>query len=618
MKLLDRCGRFLSAVVFQNIAALFAVGVVRILFSPAGWFPRPELYEVVNPMMTYLVPILFAYTGGRMVGDTRGGVIAAFVTICLVVGSDQEYTMLLPALAAGPAVGWLVRKVDKGLESRIPTGFELLIHNAVAAVIGVAIGFLFYLYVGPAMSYAIHGTLKGTEYLLGTGLLPLLAFIIEPSKVLFFNNVINHGILEPLGMNKLQITDTSIFFLLESNPGPGFGMLLALYVWSKRPARAELKTAMTIQFLGGLHEVYFPYALMRPYLIIPLILGGLSANAIFHWFNAGLVATPSPGSIFVVMAMTPKHNYLEVLCGISASALVSFFSSYILLNIIAKKQEPAKDAKQKLEPRIENDRWIENVVFACDGGMASSAMCAARLKKMLSQEAIHHVTVVYTAVDRIPEDADLVIAQQHLEERTIKTAPLAEYLFVPSLIEPELYTNIVKRINSEGKQEYGATSPKKEEGVSLEEWPPIQEGFLISEEQILIDQQASDKWEAIEIAGRQLVSLGMVTEQYIEEMKAREALQSTWIGYDAAIPHGLNSDSEAILRTGFVLVRLNKPITFGDGESVRLVIAVCGKGQEQLKAISRLAFILEEPKLREPLLALGSSSEIAAFIEKEI
>ncbi|MBU5444639.1 PTS sugar transporter subunit IIA [Paenibacillus sp. MSJ-34] len=616
MKILDRCGRFLSGIVYQNIAVLIAVGFLRILFSPAGWIPNPELYDIVNPMMTYLVPILFAYTGGRMLGDTRGGVIAAFVTIMAVIGSDREYPLILPALLIGPFVGWFIKKVDTWMEDRIPVGFELLFHNAVSGAIGVIFGLFSYLCLVPMMTIFIHAALHGTEVLIRSGMLPILAFVIEPAKVLFFNNVMNHGILEPLGMNQLKSAHTSIFFILEANPGPGFGMLLATYLWSRDKKRGELKTAITIQLLGGIHEVYFPYVLMKPMLIFPLIMGGLTGNLIFYLLDTGLVATPSPGSLLVIMAMTPKSGYAGVLCGIAAAAAVSFSISYIMLRLLKKgdvKDEPGRERTRPDEGGgetdersgngIDKERTIAKIVFACDGGMASSAMGAAKLKKALKAKKIEHIQVIYTGIDRIPKDADLVVVHQQLKKRMKQSLAEANYLFVPSLIDSELYQHILKLIES-SRPVPRAKEP--ETGAKLQQ----ADRLPLRKEQFLLDLRVKDKWEAIEIAGRRMIDLGMAKdEEYIQEMKNRESMHSTWIGSGIAVPHGLDPDSDSIVQPGWVMIRFAEETMFGEDERVRLMFAICGKGNEQLDLISKLAFLVERPEIRKALLTMRTQEQ---------
>lgn len=109
----------------------------------------------------------------------------------------------------------------------------------------------------------------------------------------------------------------SIFFLLETNPGPGQGVLLAYWLVGKGMAKQSAPGAIIIDFFGGIHEIYFPYVLMNPILILAVILGGATGVFTFVLLGAGLVATPSPGSIFAEIAMTPRGGYFPVLAGIA-------------------------------------------------------------------------------------------------------------------------------------------------------------------------------------------------------------------------------------------------------------------------------------------------------------
>jgi PTS system mannitol-specific IIC component len=276
MKTLDRVGRFLSVMVFQNIAGLIALGMLRIMFGPNGWWPLPEINGLITPMTEYFIPILFGYTGGKMIGDHRGGVVAAFVIIGLVAGNSSAYTMILPAMVIGPAMGFIIKKADKWLESRIPLGLELLCYNVTAGLIGLLFTMAAYYYISPVFVQGLHVIVTGAATIVSSGYLWLIALVIEPAKILFFNNVINHGILEPLGINQTKEFGKSVFFLLESNPGPGFGLLMAYLIRSIKQEKGNVRSAVVIQLIGGIHEVYFPYALRRLLLIIPLILGGMA------------------------------------------------------------------------------------------------------------------------------------------------------------------------------------------------------------------------------------------------------------------------------------------------------------------------------------------------------
>jgi PTS system mannitol-specific IIC component len=216
----------------------------------------------------------------------------------------------------------------------------MLVNNFSAGILGGALA-IFSLYIfGPIITWISDALGSGVNWLIEHSLLPLASIIIEPAKVLFLNNAINHGVLGPLGVNDAQTTGKAIHFLLETNPGPGFGILLACSLFGRAEIRATAPGAAVIQFLGGIHEVYFPYVLAAPRLILAAIAGGASGVFIFSWADAGLTATPSPGSIIAIMAVTPKGGYVPVLAGIFVATAVSFVIAAVLLKFGRSGDEP--------------------------------------------------------------------------------------------------------------------------------------------------------------------------------------------------------------------------------------------------------------------------------------
>ncbi len=625
MKIIDRCGRYLSSVVYRNIAVLIAVGILRILYSPAGWFPNPELYDLVKPLMAYLVPILFAYTGGKMIGEARGGIIAAFVTMAAIYGSGQEYPMILASLLIGPVMGYLIKQLDKWIEAYIPTGFELLLYNAVSAVVGVFFAILSYEFFGSMMEYFIHVIMLEMQTIIASGLLPFIAVVIEPAKVLFFNNIINHGILEPLGISQLKYGDTSIFFMLETNPGPGIGMLLALFWYSARQSRGDLKSAMTIQFLGGIHEVYFPYALRRPMLIIPLILGGICGNFIFYYFQTGLVATPSPGSILVYMVMVPKQFIPSVIFGIFISAAVSCCFSYLLL-IFADKRQSHAGVKGSSYDLLASDfstnisKPIKTIVFACDGGLASSAMGAAKLKKALSVKGLKDFKVLYTAIDRIPQEADLVIVSEYLKTRTVESAPHAIYRYVSSLIAPQVYEDIIRLLGPDEQislfEEEGSGSEMDDLAVAaLETRSLALNDRLVKKEnkhrealhedtplnyqveRILLDG-VEDSRDASLTMARSLIKLGFVKPSGIQPLLSSQ-VHTEWLTYGSvAVMTHFAEHPDSVSNPGVLIGELSSPVMMTSGNSISLIVAICTDAHCKEDLLSRMFGLLDDEAWR--------------------
>ncbi|WP_199619459.1 PTS mannitol transporter subunit IICB [Paenibacillus alkalitolerans] len=451
MRILERIGNHLSTVVFQNIAALITLGLIRVLFGPLGWFHNAHVYQIVDPVLHYLVPILFAYTGGRLIGGQRGGVTAAFVTIAAATGGLQQFSLILPSLIIGPLIGYIIKLVDRLLNGRIPVGFELLLNNTAAAVVASAFSVLFLNYLDPVFIQTVRVIVSGTQYLVDSNLLPLVAFIIEPGKVLFFNNAINHGILEPLGILHTKESGTSIFFLLETNPGPGFGMLLAYYFIRRKQKEGlgNVKSSIIIHALGGIHEVYFPYALRNPLVIVSLLLGGLAGNLCFMLLGAGLVATPSPGSVFLMFVMAPSGMHLPVLAGLLASAFVSFAVAYPILSRQERREAGTDGSGGRHAISVYNGKEedIRKIIFTCNGGLGSSAFAAAMLRKR-TQHLDLELTIEHASIEEVHEDADLVVANPHLLERIKSALPDAEIWSVSSFVDDDLYDQLVNRLKT--------------------------------------------------------------------------------------------------------------------------------------------------------------------------
>jgi PTS system mannitol-specific IIC component len=334
---IQRFGSFLAAMVVPNIGAFIAWGLITALFIPTGWIPNETFAKLVGPMISYLLPILIGYTGGKLIYDTRGGVVGAAATMGVIVGADIP--MFLGGMIMGPLGGYLMKKIDEVLEERIPVGFELLINNFSAGFLVVALVLLANAIIGPIVE-AFSTTLgAGVQFLIDSRLLPVADILIEPAKVLFLNNAINHGILAPLGVAEVAKNGRAIHFLLETNPGPGLGMLLAYWFAGKGNLKLSAPGAMIIHFLGGIHEIYFPYILAHPIMIVAMWVGGILADLWFVITGAGLVATPAPGSIFAYLAVIPRGEYIPVLGGVLIGIVGSFFAGSVILRLFPLREE---------------------------------------------------------------------------------------------------------------------------------------------------------------------------------------------------------------------------------------------------------------------------------------
>lgn len=430
-------GGHLTAMVLPNIGAFIAWGFITALFIPTGWMPNEAFGSIVGPMITYLLPLLIGYTGGQLVGDKRGAVAGAIATMGVIVGADIP--MFVGAMIMGPLSAWVVVQMDKRIQHRIPSGFEMVVNNFSLGIVGMLLCLFAYEIVGPAVTAANLFVKSGIEALVATGFLPLLAIINEPAKVLFLNNAIDQGIYYPLGLQAAAETGKSIFFMVASNPGPGLGMLLAYAKFGEGLSKRSAPSAIIIHFFGGIHELYFPYVLMKPIMIVAMIAGAATGIATFNLLDAGLVAGPSPGSIFSYLALTPKGSFLATIAGVTTATIVSFLVASAILKM-SKSTESEEDFEQsvtnmkdmKAEGAINTvaatqatteGKNIKFVAFACDAGMGSSAMGASTFKRKLTQ-AGYDVEVKNFAIEKVPSDADIVVTHESLESRAVKATGL--------------------------------------------------------------------------------------------------------------------------------------------------------------------------------------------------
>jgi len=574
----QKFGRFLSGMVMPNIGAFITWGLITALFIPTGWLPNEDLSKLIGPMIIYLLPLLIGYTGGKMVGDSRGGVLGAIATIGVIVGVDIP--MFIGAMVMGPLGGYVIKKFDEGTAGKVPAGFEMLIHNFSAGILGVLLALLAYKGIGPVV-LALNSMLKaGVESIVNLGLLPLVALFIEPSKILFLNNAINHGILSPIGMQQAQEVGQSIFFLLETNPGPGLGILLAYWVFSKGIAKQSAPGAIIIHFFGGIHEIYFPYVLMNPMLLLAVIGGGAGGILTFHVMGAGLVATPSPGSIVALLAMTPKGGYIPVLAGVFVSTLISFLLAAVFIKGARETEGnlELREAQEKIQVLKSSYKGpiIRKVIVACDAGMGSSAMGATILRNKCKEAGLF-IEVANCAIEAIPAETEIVITHEKLAQRARVRAPQAEHIIVKDFIENEVFTKLRERL-----------APIYMENIEEESRENEMDNIILRKSNILLGLKSMERDEAIRLAGSILHKSGYVEEEYIEAMIERERDLTTFIGKGLAIPHGVGRAKENIKKSGMVVLQFPEGILFGD-EVAYLVIGIAGVGNEHLNILSNIA-----------------------------
>lgn len=441
---IQKFGRYLSNMVQPNIGAFIAWGLITAFFIPSGWAPNEKLTSLVNPMIIYLLPLLIAYSGGSIVYQHRGGVLGTIMTIGLIVGSSIP--MFLGAMIAGPFAAFLMKKIDEFLEPKTPAGFEMLVNNFSAGILGMLLAIIGLISIAPIVESLSTGLGQGVQFLINKNVLPLVAIIVEPAKVFFLNNAINHGIFSPLGIQQVTETGKSIFFTIETNPGPGFGVLLAYMSFGKGKAKATAPGASIIQFFGGIHEIYFPYILMNPLLLIALICGGIGGIFTTMLLHGGLVAMPSPGSILAFLAVTPQGGFWATIASITIATVISFIIAIPFVKSASENLESLEETSFSNE--TVNNRKISKIVVACDAGMGSSALGASILRKILQEEGLNNIKVTNSAISNLDGTEDIIITQATLSNLAKQKAPHAQHIALDNFMDKEFYRSIAQKLKN--------------------------------------------------------------------------------------------------------------------------------------------------------------------------
>lgn len=570
-----RIGRSMSAMVMPNIGAFIAWGLITALFIPDGWLPNDNLAKLVSPALTYLLPILIAYTAGKNIAGDRGGVTGAIATIGVIAGSDIP--MFIGAMIMGPAGGLAIKEFDKLSKGRVRSGFEMLVNNFSVGIIGMLLAIAGFLVVGNAISSLTGLVSRAAEALIAHKMLPLISLVVEPAKILFLNNAINHGIFSPIGIEQVHEIGQSVMFLIEANPGAGLGMLLAYWAVGKGSSKTSAPGAAIIHFFGGIHEIYFPYVLANPLLLISMIAGSSASLLFFSIFGGGLVAPASPGSIISVLAMAPKGQTLIVLAGVLIAAGVSFAVS---LPLIKGRKANATDNQVNADVNISGSGTRQRIKFACDAGMGSSALGATRFRKRAAYENID-ADISNCAIEDIPADTDIVVCQNHLKDRALER---------------------VEKNSAEGG--------KKTVVIGIENFmdDPTLDRLLeslkggnhevLAKDNILTGLKTESKDDAILRAGHLLEQKGYVQKGYAEAMLKRENESTTYMGMGIAIPHGTDEAKKDIIRSGIVILQYPEGVDFGD-EKAYLIAGIAGKGDEHIEILASLGETFEdEDKLK--------------------
>lgn len=615
-------GHLLSKIMMPNISVFIVWGVMNALFMPLGWYPNKVLAGLISPIIFYLLPILIGYTGGRLVAGERGGIIGSITTIGMI--ASTAIPMLLGGMVSGILSGWIIKNIDCLFKNKIKNGFEMLFNNFSIAIIGIFLIIISFFFLGPFIQWASMSIGDILKIIIQYNLLPLIAIIIEPAKIFFLNNTINHGVFSPLGLQEILENKNSIFFLIESNPGPGLGMLFACFLFGKEDFYKSAGGAAIVHFLGGVHEVYFPYVLMNPRFLLSLILGSMTNIFILTVFQGGLIGAVSPGSILSILAMTKKDFYCINIFAIFSSFFVSFLTAIILLKFLNHEnkkfiQSPKKIVENNLLRDHKNDQSddffknVNTIVVACDAGMGSSAIGASILREKMRKKKLMHISVFNISLHCIPKHADIVITHKNLTDRAKEYAPYVKHISLVNFLDHAVYDSLIDKLienrNLHNKHCIHTTInnfEKKEKPEKL---------FQFSEKDIMLNQLADDKEKAIKIVGAHLVDQGYVKTDYIEAMLEREKITSTWLGECIALPHGTIQAKDKILKTGIVFCQFPHGVRFGDNidDIAYLVIGIAAKNNEHVKVVSKITNALDNPDIITKLSKTKNIKEVLLY-----
>lgn len=606
----QKFGRSLSGMIMPNIGAFIAWGLLTALFIPTGWCPNEYLGKLVDPMLKYLLPILIGYTAGKNIAGDRGGVTGAIATMGVVIGSSIP--MFIGAMMMGPLGGWCIKKFDKWTEGKVKDGFEMLINNFSIGIIGLLLAIFGYMFVGDIVIWLTKTLSKLTVVLIDHHLLPLVALVVEPAKVMFLNNAINHGIFSPIGIEQANELGKSVMFLFETNPGPGLGVLLACWAFGKGATKQSAPGAIIIQSLGGIHEIYFPYILARPGLLLGAIAGSAAALGFYQLTDAGLVAPASPGNFITLPVMAPKGQTFIILGGILIAAAVSFLVS------IPFMRGKEKSVEEDLHIDESRTGFINLIMFACDAGMGSSSLGATRFRKRTSLAGLE-VKVRNCAVDQVPDATDLIVCQRGLAERVKDTNPGKEVVIIDNFLSDPALDRLLERLvrmESEGPGEISGQAGNDEAtNTGNDEEGKTGNDSLLRLENIKTGLAPESKEEAIRRAGNILHESGYVDAGYIDAMIARENLTTTYMGMGLAIPHGTSEAKAAVKESGIAVLQYPEGVDF-DGEKAHLIIGIAGVGDAHLEILAKVSEALEDEEILERLSKSGTAEEIYKTLNK--
>jgi mannitol PTS system EIICBA or EIICB component len=672
-------GTFLSNMVMPNIGAFIAWGLITSLFIKNGWLNLAAgmtlpadgwvaniggwgshmvdgkdvaFTGIVGPMITYLLPLLIGYTGGRNVyrdHATRGGVVGAIATMGVIAGTSIP--MFMGAMIMGPLGGWSIKKIDAIWAGKVRPGFEMLVDNFAAGIWGLILAVFAFFALSPIVTWVSTVAGNAVGALVSSGLLPLTSILIEPAKVLFLNNAINHGVLTPLGLQQAQAAGKSVLFLLEANPGPGLGLLVAYMLFGKGAAKASAPGAAIIHFIGGIHEIYFPYVLMKPIMILATIAGGMTGVFLNVLLGVGLRSPAAPGSIIAVYAAVAPESILGVTISVLGSAAVAALVGSLLLKMskdedegdldkATSDMEALKGKKSSVASVLTGagagvatlTRPVKTVVFACDAGMGSSAMGASILRKKIHDAGFKDVKVVNQAIANLTDTYDIIVTHKDLAKRAAPLVPSAKLFTVDNFMGSPVYDDVVETVkaaNSGPKAEApaavsaagaavaaAATAQVAAAAASIPKRKKTVDPNILPREAIKLGQVAANKDDAIRQAGGLLVALGAADPSYTDGMFARELQVSTFMGNGVAIPHGTNESRGAIKKTQLAFLQFPQGVDW-NGKTCYVAIPIASNSDEHVSILSSLASVLADKGKAERLRTTTSVDEVLDLLAPE-
>lgn len=621
-------GGFMSGMVMPNLGAFVGWGLMAALFIPNGWIPNEHLNELTSPILNYVFPLLIGYTAGYNVHGQRGGVIGLFTTMGVVVGAD--ITMISGAMLMGPLSAYILKKLDEKIEGKIKPGFEMFVNNFSIGILGAILCILAFLSIGPAIRGIITVLTAGVQWSTDNNLIPLLSVFMAPAQVLFLNNVVNHGILAPIGYAQAAELGRSIMFLVDTNNGPLLGTLFSFALFGGKKAKRTAPMAMFIAGIAGIGEVYFPFVLGHPIMVFATM-GGLAVSLYLQvLLGGGLIGVASPGSLINIFLMTPREslfaNIVSIAAGFIISALIGTFllktfgtgedlDPTLDMNIGGRKVKTVNDYSKKDSPKVtlkelaKLDKPVLKVIVACDSGMGSSAFGATTLKGLLKREGLGQVKVLNSSANQIDSDSDVVITLDSLIERAKLSGKNPDIAYIPinNFLKEDDYEEAIEFIKTRNIDDRYNVSNEDNESDKNQ---PTFDMSILNEDNIFLNESFSGKEEAINRAGEILVHHNYVTKDYIDQMIERENRLTTYLGNHVAIPHGLEDSRGSVLNSGISIVQVPAGVDFGEGNIAYVVVGIAGKDNKHLSILQNLSIVLKDEENVEKIRHAKDKEEI--------